>query len=310
MGASIPTDANGSVAPIAPDVACILRTIRVLRDEQFDVVHLHEPIVPGPCQAVLTLNSVPVVATWHAAGGSMAYHVPGVKILANRVSRRAVVSADALEMASEALGGEYETLWNGIEVKRFSSGEAMPTEAPTILFVGRHEPRKGLSVLIDAMQHMPDDVRLWVIGTGPDTRRLESLSQGDSRIEWLGAIDDDEKLARLRGADVFCVPSLRGESFGVVLLEGMAAGTAVVASDLPGYRNVASTGEEAMLVAPGDAKALAVVLETGHRRVDRGRCAARGAPWPLMSRPRAATAERENPLWSAAFFKRARQICS
>ncbi|MCP3936101.1 MAG: glycosyltransferase family 4 protein [Actinomycetia bacterium] len=271
LGESIPTDANGSVAPVAPDMACILRTIRVLRDEQFDVVHLHEPIVPGPCQAVLILNDVPVVATWHAAGGSMAYHVPGVKILASRVSRRAVVSADALEMASEALGGEYETLWNGIEVKRFAEGEVFPTEAPTILFVGRHESRKGLSVLIEAMQYLPRDVRLWVIGSGPETKRLKRLSQDDSRIEWLGAIDEVEKLARVRGADVFCVPSLRGESFGVVLLEGMAAGTAVVASDLPGYRNVVATGDEAVLVAPGDPAALASALQ---RVLSDGRLAA------------------------------------
>ncbi|MEZ5283142.1 MAG: glycosyltransferase family 4 protein [Acidimicrobiales bacterium] len=261
LGASIPTDANGSVAPIAPDVACILRTIRVLRDEQFDVVHLHEPIVPGPCQAVLILNTVPVVGTWHAAGGSLAYQVPGVKVLANRVKRRVVVSADAREMASEALGGEYQILWNGIEVDRFARGPAHDKDGPTILFLGRHEPRKGLAVLIEAMQYLPADVRLWVAGSGPDTDDLKRRTEGDGRVEWLGAVDEAEKLNRLRGADVFCVPSLRGESFGIVLLEGMAAGTAVVASDLPGYRNVVSTGDEALLVAPGDAKALASGLE-------------------------------------------------
>lgn len=261
LGASIPTDANGSVAPIAPDVACILRTIRVLRDEQFDVVHLHEPIVPGPCQAVLILNDVPVVGTWHAAGGSLAYHVPGVKVLANRVKRRVVVSADAREMAQEALGGEYEVLWNGIEVDRFAQGRSTPTDEPTILFLGRHEPRKGLAVLIEAMQYLPDGIKLWVAGSGPDTEALKKATENDSRVEWLGSIEETDKLERLRGADVFCVPSLRGESFGVVLLEGMAAGTAVVASDLPGYRNVASVGDEAELVAPGDAKALAGALE-------------------------------------------------
>src|SRR5439155_9899340 len=100
----------------------------------------------------------------------------------------------------------------------------------------------------------------WIAGDGPETASLQARYSHDARVEWLGRIDDHEKASRLRGADVFCAPSLRGESFGVVLLEGMAAQTPVVASDLPGYRNVARSGADALLVPPGDPAALAAAL--------------------------------------------------
>ena len=260
LGASIPTDANDSVAPVAPDPSCALRILRAIRDEEFDVLHVHEPNAPGASTNAVILNNVPVVGTWHAAGGSLAYLVPGCRTLANRVSIRVAVSKDAEKMAKDALGGEYVRLWNGVELARYLEGPASPTDGPTILFIGRHEPRKGLRVLLDAMEQLPDHVRLWVVGQGPETDELKARVRHDRRITWLGRVDDAELVRRLRGADVFCVPSLRGESFGVVLLEGMASGTAVVASDLPGYRNVVLDGDEAALVAPGDATALAATL--------------------------------------------------
>jgi phosphatidylinositol alpha-mannosyltransferase len=154
-------------------------------------------------------------------------------------------------------------VFNGVDLELFAKAAPTATTGPTILFCGRHEPRKGLSVLLDAMTQLPPDVRLWIASDGPETETLKSRSAGDPRIEWLGRISDDEKASRLRGADVFCAPSLRGESFGVVLLEGMAAGTPVVATDLPGYANVARADRDALLVRPGDATALA----EGLRRV-------------------------------------------
>jgi phosphatidylinositol alpha-mannosyltransferase len=171
-----------------------------------------------------------------------------------------VVSADARDLAETALGGSYELLFNGIEVDRFAKATPWPSDGPTIFFIGRHEPRKGLAVLLEAMAHLPPSVRLWVGGDGPDTDALRRRHAGDPRIEWLGRISDDEKARRLKGADVFCAPSLGGESFGVVLLEGMAARTATVASDLPGYRNVARPGVDATLVEPGDVEALGAAL--------------------------------------------------
>jgi phosphatidylinositol alpha-mannosyltransferase len=263
LGRSVPAAANGSVAPIAPDPSAQLRTIRCLRDEAFDVLHLHEPLVPGPCHTAILFRNAPVIGTFHAAGVSAAYRWlgPGVRWGARKLDLRCAVSDDARQLAQRYLGGEYTLLFNGIEVEHFAKAEPWPTDGPTIFFIGRHEPRKGLAVLLEAMALLPGDVHLWVGGDGPETAELRARHGHDARIEWLGRIDDDEKAARLRGADVFCAPSLRGESFGVVLLEGMAALTPVVASDLPGYRNVARAGSDAVLVPPGDAAALARALE-------------------------------------------------
>jgi phosphatidylinositol alpha-mannosyltransferase len=259
LGNSVPLAANGSMAPIAPDPACALRTIRALRDERFDVVHLHEPLVPGPTMTALLFDAAPMLGTFHAAGGSAAYRWlrPATRRFARRLGLRVAVSDDARRMAQRALGGEYLLLHNGVEVERFAKATAWPTDGPTIFFVGRHEPRKGLSVLLDAMSELPREVRLWIGGEGPDTAELRARTRDDDRIEWLGTIDDDEKARRLRGADVFCAPSLYGESFGVVLLEAMAAHVPIVATDLPGYANVARAGTDALLVPEGDAGALA-----------------------------------------------------
>jgi len=149
---------------------------------------------------------------------------------------------------------------NGIEIERFSKATPWPTTGRTIFFVGRHEPRKGLAVLLEALNRLPSDLRVWVGGDGPETEALKEQWGDDPRVEWLGRLDDDQVASRLRGADVFCAPSLHGESFGVVLLEAMAAQTPIVASDLPGYRNVARAGHDALLVSPGDAGALAAAL--------------------------------------------------
>lgn len=282
LGNSIPTAANGSVAPLAPDPAAQLRTIRALRDECFDVIHLHEPLVPGPTLTALLYRNAPLVGTFHRAGASAAYDLlkPLVRWAARRIDLRCAVSKDALETARDALGGEYELLYNAIEIEPFATATPHPTDDPTIFFLGRHEERKGLAVLLEAFAELPSDVRLWVGGEGPETEGLKARFGGDDRIEWLGRISDAERAARLRGATVYCSPSIRGESFGMVLLEAMAAGTALVASDLDGHRNVATDGVDALLAPVGDAAGLAKALrrllenpdlraelvEAGHRR--------------------------------------------
>ena len=279
LGKSVPASSNGSVAPIAPDVSASLRTIRALRDERFDVVHLHEPLCPGPTVTTLLTCDAPMVGTFHRAGGSKAYAAlsPLVRWGGRKLRARVAVSADAEDTARQALGGEYRVLFNGVEVERFAKATAWPTTGPTVLFIGRHEHRKGLGTLLDAMADVPGDVRLWIAGDGPETAELRTRHANDDRLEWLGRIDDDELAARLRGADVFCAPSLHGESFGVVLLEAMAAQTPIVASDLPGYRNVARPDEHGVLVPPGDPLALAEALRrilgepaTAARLVDAG----------------------------------------
>lgn len=263
LGNSLPTAANGSIAPLAPDAPAALRTIRALRDEEFDVVHIHEPLAPGPPMTSVVLHSAPIVGTFHAAGVSASYRVfkPFLSRLIRNIDIKVVVSKDALELVRSHLGGEdYRVLFNGVDIATITAAAPIPATAPTIFFCGRHEERKGLAVLLDAFAKLPPDARLWIAGDGPDSPVLRARTAGDSRISWLGRIDDAEKWGRLRGATVFCAPSLHGESFGVVLIEAMAAGTPVVASALDGYRNVATDDVDSLLVPPGDAGALASAL--------------------------------------------------
>lgn len=258
LGNSVPVAANGSIASLAPDPAAQLRTIRALWDEAFDVVNLHEPLAPGPTLTTLFVEDAPLVGTFHAAGTSASYRVFGqsLRLVADRLTVRCAVSRDARDLAAAVLGGQWELLFNGVEVERYAKATPWPTERPTLFFVGRHEPRKGLHRLLEAVALLDEDLSVWVAGTGPQTDELQRRFAGDPRVEWLGRISDEEKFSRMRGADVFCAPSLGGESFGVVLLEAMAAGTVVVASDLPGYRNAARPGVDALLIPPGDVESL------------------------------------------------------
>lgn len=262
LGDSLPTAANGSIAPLAPDPAAALRTLRALRDEAFDVVHVHEPLAPGPALTSVTLHTAPTVGTFHAAGRSSSYRAfaPMLRRLLDRIDHKVVVSKDALALVHGYLGGEYEVLFNGVDTTDIRAASPTPHDRPAIFFLGRHEERKGLDVLLAALARLDVDASCWVAGDGPDTKRLRAEYAGDDRIEWLGRITDAERNARMRGAAVFCAPSLHGESFGVVLIEAMAAGTPVVASALDGYRNVATDGVDAVLVSPGDAEALAASL--------------------------------------------------
>jgi phosphatidylinositol alpha-mannosyltransferase len=210
----------------------------------------------------LLFGDAPMVGTFHAAGVSAAYRYLGwgLKRLAGRLDHRCAVSPDAQHLAQTYLGGRYPLLFNGIEVERFAHGPVHPADGPTIFFLGRHEPRKGLDVLLEAMAELPADVRLWVGGDGPQSAELQERHAHDPRIEWLGRVSDEERGARMRGCTVYCSPSVRGESFGMVLLEAMASGCALVASDLDGHRNVATDGVDALLAPVGDAAGLAKSL--------------------------------------------------
>ena len=261
LGNSLPTAVNGSIAPLAPDASAALRTIRALNDEAFDVVHVHEPLVPGPSLTALLVKMAPVVATFHSAGDSAAYRTFSrqLKWVASRIDIRVAVSKDAVELAQRYIGGEYEVLFNGIELGDYLTPTTTPREN-AIFFIGRHEERKGLSNLLEAMAMLPPDVRLWIASDGPQTAELKIRFAADFRIDWLGRISDSEKISRMGRASVFCAPSLHGESFGVVRLAAMAAGTPVVASNLDGYRNVATDDETALLVETGNVANLASAL--------------------------------------------------
>ncbi len=263
LGRSLPVAANGSVAPISLDPLAARRAVRRINDAGIEVVHLHEPLAPGAGYACLVRSPQPLIGTFHRAGASAAYRMlgPVARWAARRLEVRCAVSPEAMATASEALGGSYQIVGNGVETDRFAGADPWPTLGPTVLFVGRHEPRKGLGLLLDAFataRSAGPRATLWVVGHGPETEALRRRTSADQRIEWLGRADDHGVGVALRGAHVLCAPSLGGESFGVVLLEAMAARTAVVASDIPGYAYVARG--HALLVAPGDVRALARAL--------------------------------------------------
>jgi phosphatidylinositol alpha-mannosyltransferase len=253
---------NGSVAPVALWPTASARVERFVRTGGFDVVHVHEPLAPMAAYGLVLTAPLPMVGTYHRAGVSR--WVPVLKPLAELVGRRlqirVAVSEAARETGMRSGGGEFEVLFNGVDMERFESAEPAHDEEgrPAVLFLGRHEARKGLNVLLDAFATVERPAVLWVAGDGPGGEVQRRRHPESDRVRWLGLLSDGEVAARLAGADVLCAPSLRGESFGMVLLEGMAAGCAVVASDIDGYRSAA--GGHAELVPPGDASALARAL--------------------------------------------------
>ena len=280
LGNSMPYAQNGSFAPLAPDPPAQLRVLGAIWDQRFDVLHLHEPLAPGPTITSAVVKPVPLIGTFHASGDIAVYRWgrPVVRRIAARIDIKTAVSPEAAGMARRHLGGSYEILFNGIEIDSYAGARPAATSGPTVFFLGRHEPRKGLSVLLEAARLLPDDVTFWIAGQGPQTDQLKAAYRHDERIQWLGPLSEQEKRGRLRAADAFCVPSLGGESFGVVLLEGMAAGTPVIASDLPAYRVVAREGRDAQIFPTGDSDELAKRLlaaldrtESVERRIASGK---------------------------------------
>ena len=253
---------NGSVAALALQPAAVARTRRALRDGGYDVVHLHEPLAPSITLAALADHTLPTVGTFHAAGHRTPYRWADVPLrhIAHRLDARAAVSGPAACLAQRHLGGRYTIIGNGIDVHEYHAAPPVPVDRPTVLFIGRHEARKGLSVLLEAVQYLGADLTVWVAGEGPETPRLRRHYGADQRIQWLGPIDDAEKRSRLRSATVLCAPALGGESFGMVVLEAMAADTPVVASDIEGYRVPTNDGHAAVLVPPGQPRQLADAL--------------------------------------------------
>lgn len=271
LGNSMPYAQNGSLAPVAPDPAAQLRVLRAVWDDRFDLLHLHEPLAPGPTLTTIVVKPVPLIGTFHASGEIAAYRYlrPLLKRLTSRLDARVAVSAEAAGMVERHLDATCEILFNGVETARFAapSDRGERPCSRSVLFLARHEPRKGLAVFLDAARFLPSDVELWVGGNGAETARLRAATAKDHRIHWLGDLDEAEKAERLRTAGVFCAPSLGGESFGVVLLEAMAAETPVVASDLEAYRHTARDGLDAELFPVGDARLLAAAVE---RALSRG----------------------------------------
>ena len=277
MGRPTGLRSNGSVAPVTISPVAAIRAERFVRRGGFDVLHLHEPLAPVASYGFVATAPLPMVGTYHRAGVSRWVPVlkPLVWLVGSRLQVRVAVSEAARETALRSGKGEYEVLFNGVDMDRFAKAEPTPSDCPTVLFLGRHETRKGLGVLLDSFAAVERPAVLWVAGDGPQSEVQRRRHPESDRVKWLGVLSDREVDARLVGADVLCAPSLRGESFGMVVLEGMAARCSVVASDLAGYRSAA--GGHAVLVPPGDvqslSRALGVALAdaaegSGHSSVD------------------------------------------
>lgn len=276
VGGARPISFNGSKAPIALSPAAVRATRGALRDLAPDVVHVHEPVVPAVGVAAATSDVAPVVATFHAWSDSVrAYRA--ARSLARKAVRgvagRLAVSEAAADFHARALGVSpqaFTIVPNGVEVARFADAEPIEAIAddprPTLLFVGRLERRKGLEVLVRAFTRLKakrPDLRLHVVGDGAERTRCEALLPATLRADVVfhGRVDHDALPRFYRSCDLYVSPALGGESFGIVLLEAMAAGAPIVASDLPGYRSVARDGGQGRLVPPGEPAALAEAID-------------------------------------------------
>ena len=269
--------ANGSLPNIVLSPRSIPRVREVLRDERFDLVHLHEPMTPTICTATLAFARCPIVATWHAAGDLawMRLAMPWWGFLIDRVDARVAVSRMAAESAQRWLGGEFEVIPNGVVIPEHADAESREHH---VVFIGRHDTRKGLPVLLRAWPEIRrrTGARLRLIGTDPLQYRLlhARLRFDEDGIDVLGIVTNEVRTAELAAAKVFVSPALGGESFGLVLVEAFATATPVVASDIPGFADVA-TPDAAVLVPPGDERALSeavvAILEDEPRRVAMGR---------------------------------------
>ena len=279
IGRSVIVPANGSLPNIILSPRAIFRIKRVLEQERFDVLHLHEPMTPVTCISVLALATAPIVATHHASGelGWMKPAIPAWGFLASRIDERIAVSERARESARRWLPGDYEIVPNGVLIP--------PDVDPagrehTVTFAGRQETRKGLQVLLRAWPeiHARTGARLQICGSDPLAVRLllTRLRVSDAGIDILGFLPQEELTSLLARTKALIAPSLGGESFGMVLTRAFACALPVVASDIPGYREV-TTLETSVTVPPDEPSALVeaitALLADEPRRVAMGEAA-------------------------------------
>ena len=266
-GRAVPVPYNGSVARLAFGPLSLARTRRWLRRGRFDVLHLHEPTVPSLSMLALFAARGPMVATFHTATArSRALQVFGTTLQPGleKVTGRIAVSPAARRVVMEHLGQDAVLIPNGVDVPRFAGAvplDGIP-QVPTVVFLGRvDEPRKGLAVLLAALPELlarVPDAQLLVAGPG----EAEDLLPPDlaAHVRLLGLVSDADKARVYASGTVYCAPNTHGESFGIVLIEAMAAGTPVVAADLEAFRRVLDDGRAGVLVPVGDSAALAVAL--------------------------------------------------
>ncbi len=306
VGRPVPVRFNQSIAPVAPSPFAGRRALEAVREFTPHVLHVHEPLSPAVSMTVVAFGPRPVVGTFHAwSSKDRLYRLAGLgaRRIVRRLDARIAVSPAAQEYAAGALRmplGSFRVLPNGVNDTAFATAEPLAEltdhDRPLLLFVGRLEPRKGVDVLVRAFLRlrasMPT-VRLCVVGEGPGRDRYQQMVPPSIRPDalFVGAVDPDDLPRYHASADVFVSPALGGESFGIVLLEAMASGLPVVASDIPGYRTVLKDGRQGRLVPPDDAFALAdaisTLLENEKLRLAmgaEGRHTAAEYAWPVIGR--------------------------
>jgi len=302
IGRTITIPGNGSKMRLTFDVTLYADVKQIMKREQFDVVHLHEPLMPVLPYMVLLNSKAVNVATFHAYTGSQPWYSalkPYMSFVLTRLDGRIAVSRPARDFVMKYFDGNYDVIPNGIDYGRYGDHvEPFPWAndgTPRILFVGRfEESRKGFRYLLRALplvrQQFPN-VKLVVIGSGRPEKYADLMDRyGVDNVEFKGFVSLEDKARYYASVDVCCVPSTGNESFGYVIVEPMAAGRAVVATDIPGYASVVHPGEDGILVEPRDPQALALALvrvladrELRTTLGAHGRVTARQYDWPQVA---------------------------
>lgn len=300
-GRAVSVPYNGSVARLAFGPVAASRTRRWLRDGHFDVVHIHEPAAPSTSVLALLAAREPVVATFHTSNArsrAMLSMSAMLRPSMEKIGARIAVSEYARTTLVQHFGGEPIIIPNGLYVDRFAVDPSPRWSAPggTLVFLGRiDEPRKGLSSLLQALPEIlraRPGVHLYIAGRG-DVDAARDLVHPDCRsaVTFLGQVDDATRAELLASADLFVAPNTGGESFGIVVVEAMAAGAPVLASDLPAFRSVLEDGRLGSTYPSGDVQALANcvvdLLTDDSRRLglrDAARVQVRRYDWSVVAR--------------------------
>jgi phosphatidylinositol alpha-mannosyltransferase len=297
LGRTVGFKANGAVSNLSITPYSYTKMEHELHTGGFDVVHIHEPIAPTLSWLATDRTRLPLVGTFHTYNENRLSNgianVVGARRVFNRLHVRIAVSEAAAWTARRFFGGHYRVIPNGVHVDpdRALQLAARPAaDRLRIVFVGQAVERKGLPLLLRAFEALREHVPTELTVIGPSREELDPMLLDATGVRMLGKVDDERKREELEQADVLCAPSLGGESFGMVLTEAFAAGTPVIASNIPGYRDVVSDGVDGVLVEPGNAQALAETLrdlwEEPERRARMARAAAADVhrfAWPQVA---------------------------
>jgi phosphatidyl-myo-inositol alpha-mannosyltransferase len=297
LGRTVGFKANGAVSNLSITPYGVAALHKELRTGGYDVVHIHEPVAPLLGWLATDWTRLPLVGTFHSYSESRVSNglanLMGARRVLNRLHVRIAVSEAAAWTGKRFFGGHYRVIPNGVHVDRqilARAGHKPPADHLRIVFVGQAVERKGLPMLLRSFEALREHIPTELTVIGPTAEELAPLMLDDRGVRVLGKVDDARKREELQNADVLCAPSLRGESFGMVLTEAFAGGTPVIASDIAGYRDVVRDGIDGILVPPADPQALAEALrdlwEEPERRIEMSRAAAADVErfaWPRVA---------------------------